>query len=142
MCNTHGTEHLDGSGGARVPDWFLRATMRREFLEEWYDDRDLEEGRIVDWHSYVDTEWARRVGGAEIRLTGLVYDLLNLRPEVCGVVVVGQREGKLNKEYVRQRTHTEYPLDRPGGLGPEEMVQGGAAALLLAQATLAAGRVP
>lgn len=84
-CNTHGSqrqiEHMDR---APLPEWYLRSIMRCEYLEEWFNDEDLEKLRIPDWRARVDQLWAAKVTQlSPIQLTGLAFDLLNLRPEVC-----------------------------------------------------------
>jgi hypothetical protein len=141
MCNTHRTEWLRGEKQSVVPDWFVRTTMRSEFLEEWFDYQKLEREAtdVLDWRQDVDRAWKEaRIGDQQILLTGLAYDLLNLRPEICGVVLVDRWGDKLCWEYISisGRAYEDYPLMKVGigeATGPTRIVQSGAAALFLAQ---------
>jgi hypothetical protein len=137
-CNTHGSqrpiEHLD----APLPDWYLRTIMRCEYLEEWFNDRDLETSRFPNWAERVDRMWAEKVREiTPIRLTGIAFDLLNLRPEVCAATEVTMNGSEvLNWEYEAGSPPEAWPLRAIGDLKPPQIVQGGAAALLLAQSSI------
>jgi len=139
MCNTKGTDKVGGTKRSTVPDWFVRTTMRSEFQEEWYADEDLEEGRIVHWQQYVDSGWEKLIGDKPIILTGLAYDLLNLRPEICGVVEVDEWGDKLCWEYIQNQPHEERLLAEVGSEEPTNIVQSGAAVLFLAQRMMLSG---
>jgi hypothetical protein len=136
MCNTRDSNEDRGTKRSTVPDWFVRTTMRSEFQEEWYSDKDLEEGRITHWRPYVDENWEERIGDKPIMLTGFAYDLLNLRPEICGVVVVDRWGDKLCWEYLQGQPHEERFLTKVGSVEATHFVQAGVAALLLAQQAL------
>lgn len=135
-CNTHGSqrriEHMDHSP---LPDWYLRSIMRCEYLEEWYNDENLETLRILDWRVRVDQLWADRVMELRpIELTGLAFDLLNLRPEVCAKVQVKMTGNEvLNWEYSSGLPPEQWELSEIGEIDRSKIVQSAAAALVLAQ---------
>jgi hypothetical protein len=64
--------------------------------------------------------------------TGLAFDLLNMRPEVCAYVQVEQFRSSLNWEY--DDNTPPVPVDPSGSLIEDlsRIVQSGAASLLLA----------
>jgi len=138
MCNTRDTEELSSEGGQHVvPDWFVRTSMRSEFMEELYRDEELEDYRLVNWQQVVDERWIEREEGVPIILTGLAYDLLNLRPEICGVAMVKKWAGN-KKSWILNWEGMKYrPLRQAGSLEPTKIVQSGAAALYLAQRAMA-----
>jgi len=133
-CNTHGSqrqiEHMDP---APLPNWYLRSIMRCEYLEEWFNDEDLEKLRIPDWRARVDQLWAAKVTEVKsIELTGLAFDLLNLRPEVCAKVEVKMRGNEvLNWEYCSGLPPEEWALSDICEIDRSRIVQAAAAALLL-----------
>ena len=135
-CNTHGSqrriEHIDR---APLPEWYLRSIMRCEYLEEWFNDGDLETLRIPDWRARVDELWMTRVMElSPIELTGLAFDLLNLRPEICAKVEVKMTGNEvLNWEYTSGLSPEEWPLPDIGEIDRSRIVQSAAAALLLAR---------
>lgn len=131
MCNTHGTESTGGQRRTAVPSWYLTTAMKSEFLEEWYDDQKLEQGRVVNWRDYVQKSWQRHCGRAAVKLTGLAFDLLNLRPEVCAEVTIQKYGGELCWEYIAGQPHEEFSLDAIATLGAHRLVQSGAAAVSL-----------
>jgi hypothetical protein len=106
--------------------------MKSEFLEEWFNDEELESGRSVGWEERVAQKWSGAVKELHpIVLTGIAYDLLSLRPEVCGLVAVDHFDGSLNSEYMPRLSDTKVILETT--IEPTEIVQSGAAALMLAQ---------
>jgi hypothetical protein len=135
-CNTHGSqrriEHMDR---AALPDWYLRSIMRCEYLEEWFNDEDLETLRIPDWRARVDHLWTSKVTElSPIELTGLAFDLLNLRPEVCAEIEVKMTGNEvLNWEYTSSLPPEEWALSDIGDIDRSRIVQSAAAALLLAR---------
>lgn len=139
-CNTHGSQRpIEHRDAAPLPGWYLRTIMRSEYLEEWFNDADLEVSRFPDWAERVDRGWAGNVREiTPITLTGIAFDLLNLRPEVCAVTEVEMtRTEVLNWEFQIGSPPEAWPLRAIGDIRPPQIVQGGAAVLLLAQASLA-----
>jgi hypothetical protein len=138
-CNTYGTQRPIGhAGSARLPDWYLRTIMRCEYLEEWFNDADLETSRIPNWPERVDHGWAEKVTEiTPITLTGIAFDLLNLRPEVCAVIEVAMNGSEiLNWEFESGSPPEPWPLRAVGTIRTNTIVQGGAAVLLLAKAAI------
>lgn len=135
MCNTHEAGHLArqlGTAPRSVDPAYLTTVMKSEFLEEWFNDEELESGRSVEWEKQVARKWSSKVTELRpIALTGVAYDLLNLRPEVCGIVAVGHFDGALNSEYSPRLRDAKVILQTT--ISPTEIVQSGAAALILAQ---------
>jgi hypothetical protein len=135
MCNTHETGHLAwqlGTAPRSVTPTYLTTVMKSEFLEEWFNDEELESGRSVGWEERVAQKWSGAVKELHpIVLTGIAYDLLSLRPEVCGLVAVDHFDGSLNSEYMPRLSDTKVILETI--IEPTEIVQSGAAALMLAQ---------
>lgn len=135
-CNTHGTQRLIERGPSpRLPSWYLRTIMRGEFLEEWFNDEELEVSRFPNWAERVDQGWAARVNEiTPITLTGVAFDLLNLRPEVGAVVEVAMKGNEvLNWEFESGSPPEEWPLRSVGSIRTSSIVQAGAAVLLLAR---------
>ena len=135
-CNTHGTHRqLTHTRTHALPTWYLQSIMKCEYLEEWFDDQDLEELQILDWRGRVDRLWKDRVHEiSPIRLTGITYDLLNLRPEICATVKVEfTGSEKLNWEFKRGVPPEELILANIGSIMPNEIVQAAAGALILAR---------
>jgi hypothetical protein len=135
MCNTHEMGHVAwqfGTAPRAVHPNYLTSIMRSEFLEEWFNDEELESGRSVEWEERVARKWNGKVKEVQTMvLTGIAYDLLNLRPEVCGVVTVDPFDGSLNSEYRPRMGDVKIALQDVAG--PTEIVQSGAAAIILAQ---------
>jgi hypothetical protein len=133
MCNTHQADyagHRQSSRPRAADDSYLSTVIRSEFLEEWFDDEELASGRSTEWKRGVDRKWRSKVRQVEpVTLTGIAYDLLNLRPEICAVVIVKPFEGYLNFEYIRA---PDVRITLQTTIDPTEIVQSGAAALLLA----------
>jgi hypothetical protein len=135
-CNTHGSQRqIEHMNPAPLPNWYLRSIMRCEYLEEWFNDEDLEKLRIPDWRARVDQLWTARVTEVRsIELTGLAFDLLNLRPEVCAKVEVKMRGNEvLNWEYSSGLPPEEWALSDICEIDRSRIVQSAAAALLLAR---------
>ena len=135
-CNTHGTHRqLSHTRTHALPTWYLQSIMKCEYLEEWFDDQDLEELQILDWRGRVDRLWKDRIHEiSPIHLTGITYDLLNLRPEICAVVKVEfTGSEKLNWEFKRGVPPEELTLANTESIMPNEIVQAAAGALILAR---------
>jgi hypothetical protein len=138
-CNTHGSQRPGGhTGSARLPDSYLRTLMRGEYLEEWFNDEDLETSRFPNWAERVDRRWAAKVSElTPITLTGIAFDLLNLRPEVCAVTEVAMNGDEiLNWEFESGLPPEAWPLREVGSIPTSTIVQGGAAVLLLARTAI------
>ncbi|MET8138575.1 hypothetical protein ABZV24_43105 [Streptomyces sp. NPDC005251] len=136
MCNTHGSEHMRQQNPVNQspPGWYLKTTMQSEFVEEWYNDERLEKAQMPNWREEVDKKWDQILRGREISITGLAFDLLNLRPEICGEVVVRSWGDELCWEYVAGKAQHEEQLFSPRRhIRPTHIVQSGAAAIYLAQ---------
>jgi hypothetical protein len=135
-CNTHGSQRLlEGAESMPLPDWYIRTTMRCEYLEEWFNDGDFETSRFPRWAARVDQRWADEVTEiTPITLTGIAFDLLNLRPEVCAMVEVAMNGNEvLNWEFEEGAPPEALPLHAVGSIRADTIVQGGAAVLLLAR---------
>jgi hypothetical protein len=138
-CNTHGSQRLlERAESMPLPDWYIRTTMRCEYLEEWFNDEDLETSRFPNWVARVDQRWVDKVSEiTPITLTGIAFDLLNLRPEVCAVVEVAMNGNEvLNWEFEAGAPPEALPLRSVGSIRADTIVQGGAAVLLLARAAI------
>jgi hypothetical protein len=137
-CNTHGTDTIAGDGKARaVPSWYLATVMKSEFIEEWYDDSQLARSRMPRWQRSVTERWMAKVGGTVApTLTGISWDLLNLRPDISAMVVLDPGEASLNWEYV----HEPQKFSLYAGPFPDRAgcVQSGAGAFVLAGRALQA----
>jgi hypothetical protein len=133
MCNTYATDFEARWDKAAPPTNYLQTTMQCEFLEEWFGREDLEGNKRRNWEERVKTIWALKKRAVEepLALTGIAFDLLNLRPEICATTVVDTSEGELNWEF--DKIGIEAPLSAMGRIRPTEVVQSGAAALMLAQ---------
>jgi hypothetical protein len=135
-CNTHGSQRpIERTDRAALPDWYLNSIMRCEYLEEWFNDEDLETLRIPDWRARVDQLWAAKVTElSPIELTGVAFDLLNLRPEVCAKMEVKMTGNEmLNWEYSSGLPPEEWAFPDIGEIDRARIVQSAAAALLLAR---------
>jgi hypothetical protein len=138
-CNTHGSQRpIERTGSSRLPDWYLRTIMRGEYLEEWFNDEDLETSRFPNWAERVDRSWAATVSEiTPITLTGIAFDLLNLRPEVCAVTEVAMNGDEvLNWEFESGSPPEAWPLRDVASIPTSTIVQGGAAVLLLAKSAV------
>lgn len=138
-CNTHGSQRLiERTGSAQLPSWYLRTIMRGEYLEEWFNDEDQETSRFPNWAERVDQRWTAKVSEiTPITLTGIAFDLLNLRPEVCAVTEVAMNGDEvLNWEFESGSPPEAWPLREVGSIPASTIVQGGASVLLLARAAI------
>lgn len=141
-CNTHGSQRsIERTGTAGLPDWYLRTVMRSEYLEEWFNDEEQETSRFLSWTERVDQGWTAKVRETTpITLTGIAFDLLNLRPEVCAVAEVAMNGDEiLNWEFAAGSPAEAWPLREVGSIRTSTIVQGGAAVLLLAKAAILEG---
>jgi hypothetical protein len=140
-CNTYDTDKPSGSSAVTtVPPWYLEGVMRCEFIEEWLDDHDLRLSKMQDWRGAVDRRWRAKLGDLRsITLTGIAFDLLNLRPEICALITVFPEEGNLNYEWTGKAR--AWPLAEIGLLDPTDAVQSGVASLALAAARVDPQRV-
>jgi ADP-ribose pyrophosphatase YjhB (NUDIX family) len=134
MCNTYGTNYEVTDPNRPPPPDYLETVMRCEFLEEWAQATEFESNKRREWANLVNHAWEEqieRLVTAPLRLTGVAFDLLNLRPEVCATISVDMHHGALNWEF--DQIGVERPLRDMGVVQRTEIVQGGAAALKLAQ---------
>jgi hypothetical protein len=133
MCNTYATDFEARWHGVAPPKDYLETTMRCEFLEEWFERKDLEGNKKRGWEERVKDLWALQESAVEepFVLTGIAFDLLNLRPEICATTVVDTSEGELNWEF--DKIGIEAPLAAMEKIKLTDIVQSGAAALMLAQ---------
>jgi hypothetical protein len=144
MCNTYGTDLASRMKREPPPADYLSTAMKCEFIEEWFDVKEFQDNKRQGWSERVNTHWKKKMrertkSRQSPTLTGIAFDLLNLRPEVCATAVVEAKEGVLNWEF--DSIGFEGPLSEIGSIGPTEIVQSGAAALWLAQESrLATGR--
>jgi hypothetical protein len=94
-----GLHHVVPAGMFEAPNvddpWSVEDNVWRELLEEVYDEKEqIGEGRaeIRDYvRSLVPIKQLRELisnGHAELSVTGICCDLLNLRPEICTVLYV------------------------------------------------------
>jgi hypothetical protein len=135
-CNTHGTDRrVTDAQQLTVPAWYLESIVKCEYLEEWFNNDDLEKLRIPDWRDRVDKLWTEHVHElSPIKLTGIAYDLLNLRPEICAMVRVRFTGTEiLNWEYKMGMPPQELALADTGDIMPNKIVQSAAGALMLAR---------
>ncbi len=82
-------------------EWNVWHQFQREFLEEVIGEKSVEtplpeKDRAFDWF-YAHPELAklatlRAEGRAQFRLTGIAVNLLSLRPEICGILLIDDRE--------------------------------------------------
>ena len=72
-------------------------------------------------------------GDTRDQVTGLAFDLVNLRPDICAVVPEGAHGPAPCDEFERLTPPRRAPLDTLlARMPPNEAVQGGAAAIALA----------
>ncbi len=136
-CNTHNTEIAIVHGKASsVPDWYLEAVMRSEYLEEWYERHELEDGKEGEWHTAIERLWnEERVDQVRpLQLNGIAVDLLNIRPELCAdiqVMLDDVRLGKTRLNWESEGDAVRWKVDDVGDFEPHEMVQAAAGAIYL-----------
>jgi hypothetical protein len=108
-----------------------------EFVEELFGDEYVESGDVP--REYVKRVFlnAVRESGAEVVLTGIAFDLLNLRPEICAAVIVPSRDWwgatqfRPNREIADGRLYFLEINDDDAGMAtwtPTDCVPSGAAA--------------
>ncbi len=132
MCNSYGTHLTPQSRGEPPPESYLETAMRCEFLEELFREPEFENNKRPDWRERVERAWREKAFTVEdLKLTGIAFDLLNLRPEVCATAIVDTSDGELNWEF--DALGTERPLAEMGRIARTQIVQSGAAALMLAR---------
>ncbi len=134
MCNTYGTNYEALDPDDPPPPYYLETVMRCEFLEEWAQVTELESNKRSEWAEHVNQAWDKQIERQvtkPLRLTGVAFDLLNLRPEICATIAVDTHHGALNWEF--DQIGVQGPLKDMGRVRRTEIVQGGAAALRLAQ---------
>lgn len=135
MCNSKDDLR---SGGAELPSEYIKWIMLVELLEECFDLADMADSRTFDWiASAREALKARGLEGVEPELTGLTFDLLNLRWDVCARVDVrggnSRQDYKLCWEYDPLQQVRRQRLERVGAeLDRREVVQAGAGSLALA----------
>lgn len=134
MCNTYGTDLTARSNKEPPSAHYLSTAMKCEFIEEWFSVEEFENNRRRGWERLVNDRWREEMATTdgdwrEPELTGIAFDLLNLRPEVCAVAVVKTESGVLNWEF--EAIGFEGSISDVGTIGPTEIVQSGAAALWL-----------
>jgi hypothetical protein len=138
MCNAK--QDYRSSKEALRPD-FLHWTMVGELLEECYDVEELAVYRTEDWVGHIRQQCAEKgINAASPVFTGLAFDLLTLRPEVCSLVEVAEPAApgasanfQLCWEYSPMHGVTTMALSRVTDLCDRtDFVQSGLASLALA----------
>jgi hypothetical protein len=92
-------------------EWSIRHNIYREYLEELFD-RPEPQGGMTAWRQfYVDPclVYLRDLeerGDARLYLTGIAVNLLNLRPEICTVLLIR------SPEWFRHHTQLGGPRER------------------------------
>jgi len=136
MCNSKDLVPVGPTPVRGIPADFLEYTIWSEFFEEWKGVKEFESMMSHRWRSDID-QYRRKdeLDGTELSLTGLAFDLLNLRPEVCAVLTLPRDiRSDLNYEYVRgtppRPLSLEHLDEMPSCAG---YVQSGVASLALAQ---------
>ncbi len=117
-------------------DYHIGAKLREEYAEELF-------GKADPALEYLDA--LLRTGDAQLFLTGVAMDLLNLRPEICTLLVIHTpewfeqaRQARLNDEFLPEtvtsgfhgwvRLASDQVMIQEAGLVPERMIPPGAAA--------------
>jgi len=136
MCNSKDLVPVGPTPVRGIPADFLEYTIWSEFFEEWKGVKEFESMMSHRWRSDID-QYRRKdeLAGTELSLTGLAFDLLNLRPEVCAVLTLPRDiRSDLNYEYVRgtppRPLSLEHLDEMPSCAG---YVQSGVASLARAQ---------
>jgi hypothetical protein len=115
------TWHVFPSGmlGARFVDFHgyhaedVRRAWLAEFQEELFDVK--ESAALTMPPDHVDDEYDSLVGEYEARIvfTGVAFDLLNLRPELCGLIYIGDQ-----RWYERTKFAPNYEVARASSNSP------------------------
>ncbi len=146
-------------------EFSLRHNIEREYLEELFSLPESADGE-TDWRYFYDDsrlQFLRALleqGQAELSLTGVSVSLLNLRPDICALLLIRSEEWyrrhigdpptphdalRLNPEYAADDTgisapisalafdaaETDTALIRRGGITAAQMVPAGAGAFWL-----------
>ncbi len=138
MCNTK--DDFRAVANPKVEPDFLQYTMLTELLEERHSVAELENYRSDDWRREVRRHCQEHgVHMQAPQFTGLAFDLLNLRPEVCGLIRVTRPTGsddgwRSNWEYIDDKLLLNLDLSQvnPSLDNRTNYVQSGAASLALA----------
>lgn len=129
-----GARYIDFSGYHSTD---VRRAMLAEFAEELYDDRTTESGLRDHVDHNVHVVEAVRKHKATMHFTGIAFDLVNLRPEICGVVLIASRKWSRETRFVPNYeiakgtlAHIRLDTDDAGleRLLPDKTVPAGAAA--------------
>jgi len=103
----------------RPENWSVRSAVWREMLEEVYKEKEQQGRGVPEFEDHIlrkqPLRFLSRVleeGGAEISVTGICCDLLNLRPEICTVLFV--RDAGLTKVR-KMKVNWEYQEEGPAG---------------------------
>lgn len=132
MCNAYATHLAPQSRDEPPPTSYLETAMHCEFLEELFKEPEFENNKQPQWRERVERAWQARSSTIEgLQLTGIAFDLLNLRPEICATAVIDATDGKLNWEF--DSLGVEHPLTGMDRIPRTRIVQSGAAALMLAR---------
>ena len=142
MCNTKEDYRVSGRPLRRD---FLKWTMLGELLEECYNEEEFSSYRTEDWVKHVKARTiALNLPTTTPTFTGLAFDLLNLRPEVCASIKV---PGHLQHDAPRFNTNWEYSSrSQPEAIAISRLVesynrtdtvQSGVASLVLAHISIA-----
>jgi hypothetical protein len=134
MCNAPGLENMQRLGQGLRRD-LLRWTMLSELLEECFDLDEFSDARTDHWRHRIDRECRNRgIDTAQMTFTGLAFDFLNLRLEVCARITLDSALVKtICWEYDKLDGLQPVPLADAGTFcRPEGFVQSGVASLVLA----------
>lgn len=117
-------------------DYHVQAKLHEEYAEELF-------GTVDPALEYLDA--LLRTGDAQLFFTGVAMDLLNLRPEICTLLVIHTpewfeqaRQARLNEEFLPETAaggfngwvclERDEVMIQEAGLVPESMIPPGAAA--------------
>ncbi len=142
MCNTR----IDMRRSSRtVPADFVTMTMLRELLEESFGLDEFSNYSTSGWESRIRTELALRgLDGIQPTFTGIAFDLLTLRPEICAQIVTSDEAGETPRmtlcwEYSPlQHIESQALADLETECPRTDFVQTGIACAILARRTLGA----
>ncbi len=114
-----GLHHIVPAGMFEAPNtqdvWSIETNIWRELLEEIYDEEEQLGHGVSELHDYLRAKMPIKIilelidnGRAELSVTGICCDLLNLRPEICTVLYIADprfaeaRRMVLNWEYEKE----------------------------------------
>jgi hypothetical protein len=117
-------------------DYNVRAKLREEYAEELFGNSAV----VLD-----ELDRLLATGGARLLLTGVAMDLLNLRPEICTLLIIDApdwferaRAARLNDEFLSEtaaggftgwvQLNSDEAMIREADLTPARMIPPGAAA--------------